>query len=351
VLPMSKGRWVTEPSWPSPNVHERVLHLNAEGLAERKKRSVVLDHRTPETVGAAAGSWCPYGLGGSSPDLATDQREDDSRSLSFDGAPLAERVEILGAPVVRLRLAIDRPQGMVAVRLNDVAPDGRSLRVNYGLLNLSHRKGHEKPKAMKPGAMTEVEVRLNDCAHAFKAGHRIRVAISTVYWPLAFPAPEAVTMSLATGRSTLVLPVRPPREEDARVPDFPPPEMAPLPETTVAVPGTGTRTMERDLATGEQVVRIVEDGGRWYTSAIDMWAEDGARVELGIVEGDPTSARATWRWHSRRQRGHWDVTTRTQMTVTVSSEAFHIATDLEAFEGDRRIFARKWNHEVPRDHL
>ena len=350
-LAMSKGRWVTEPAWPSANIGERLYHLNSDGLSEKKRRSVMLEHSTPLTMGAASGVWCPYGLGGSSPDLATDQREDDARSLSFDSPPLEERLEVLGAPVVTLRLAIDKPQGMVAVRLNDVAPDGSSLRVSYGLLNLSHRKSHETPRAMKPGAMVDVEVRLNDLAHAFPAGHRIRVAVSTSYWPIAWPSPEAVTMTLASGRSTLALPVRPPRAEDAHVPAFEEPEMAPLPEMEVVVPGRGTRHVERDMASGEQIVRVVEDAGVYRLPGLGLTLADGASVELGIVEGDPASARGTWRWHSRRTRGDWDVTTTSQMTVTVSKEAFHIATDLEAFEGDRRIFARRWNHDVKRDHL
>ena len=134
-------------------------------------------------MGAGGGVWCPYGLGGSSPDLPVDQREDDAKSLCFDGAPLESRLEILGAPEVVLRLAIDKPQGMVVARLNDVAPDGASARVTYGMLNLSQRDDREHTEAMTPGEEVEVRVRLNDCAHAFPAGHRLRIALSTSYFP------------------------------------------------------------------------------------------------------------------------------------------------------------------------
>jgi uncharacterized protein len=51
----------------------------------------------------------------------TDQREDDGGSLVFVTDPLTERTEILGAPQLHLRLP-DKPQALVAVRLNDVAP-------------------------------------------------------------------------------------------------------------------------------------------------------------------------------------------------------------------------------------
>ena len=205
VLPESKGRWVTEPDWPAPDIAGRTLHLNADGLGDEAAGERVLTHRSPETVGAGGGVWCPYGLGGSSPDLPVDQREDDAKSLCFDGAPLESRLEILGAPEVVLRLAIDKPQGMVVARLNDVAPDGASARVTYGMLNLSQRDDWEHTEAMTPGEEVEVRVRLNDCAHAFPAGHRLRIALSTSYFPVAWTAPEPFALSLRTGASTLAL--------------------------------------------------------------------------------------------------------------------------------------------------
>ena len=53
------------------------------------------------------------------PDLVApvDQRPDDSLSLCFDSPPLAENLPILGAPVVDLLVAADRPNALVSVRL------------------------------------------------------------------------------------------------------------------------------------------------------------------------------------------------------------------------------------------
>ena len=127
--------------------------------------------------------------------------------------------------------------------------------------------------------------------------------------------------------------------------------MAPLPETTTLVPAEGTRHVERNVATGEQVTRLVEDGGVYRLEAIDLECADGGRAEFRIVEGDPASARATWRWWSRRKRGDWQVAVEAKMKVALSRQSFHIESDLEAFEGEQRVFSRSWNHEVPRDHL
>ncbi|MBT6206299.1 MAG: CocE/NonD family hydrolase, partial [Rhodospirillaceae bacterium] len=174
MLKMTQGRWVDEAIWPSPNVGSRSWALMSDGNAPRTVKP-------RQSVGVAAGNWCPYGLGGSSPDLAIDQSEDDGRSLVFETEPLDERFEFMGQPVVKLKLSIDKPQGFIAVRLVDVAPDETAARVTYQIYNLTHRDDHEDITDMPVDQPVDVEVLLNDMAWSFPAGHRIRVSVSTSY--------------------------------------------------------------------------------------------------------------------------------------------------------------------------
>jgi hypothetical protein len=327
--------------------------LNADGLSVDAGAETVLSHLSPQTLGVAGGVWCAYGLGGASPDLPIDQREDDARSLCFDGELLETPIEVMGAPVVRLKLAIDRPQGLVVVRLNDIHPDGAAQRVSFGVLNLSHRHDHETPEAMTPGTFEEIEVQLNDLAHAFRPGHRIRIAISTSYWPMVWPSAEPVTLSVAAGVSSLGLPVRTARADDTDVAAFAPPQMAPLTEIRQIEAGAGTRVVERDLASGEQLVRVVEVGGRWHLVPADVDCADGVVWEARIQDDDPLSATATYSWHSNRRRpgGDYDVAMTSKMTITASAESFFIAADLDAYEGSTKIFSRRWDEEIPRDNV
>ncbi len=129
------------------------------------------------------------------------QRGDDGCSLTFDSEPLRERMEILGAPAATLKVAAAQPVAFTAIRLNDVSPDGAAAQVTYGLLNLTHRDGHEHPEPLKPGKRYLVRVTMNDVAHAFPAGHKVRLAISTCYWPMAWPAPRTHDESLFIGES------------------------------------------------------------------------------------------------------------------------------------------------------
>ncbi len=82
------GRWVAEPSWPSPNIKPRTYYLNAGGsLDDRAAAEARIDGLTPQSLGENCGAWCGFGIG---PEKPTDQRTDDGRSICFDSEPLDE---------------------------------------------------------------------------------------------------------------------------------------------------------------------------------------------------------------------------------------------------------------------
>src|SRR5205823_3140544 len=152
--------------------------------------------------------WCGEGADADDPD---DQRRDDGESLCFTSAPLDDDLALLGFPKVTLELASDRPLAVVCVRLCEVFGDGASKLATRGVLNLTHRNGHEHPEPLEPGRMISVGVELDATGHVFAAGNSIRVAVSPTYWPWLWPSPQPVTLRLRTGEgSTLVLPEIPP---------------------------------------------------------------------------------------------------------------------------------------------
>lgn len=161
------GRWVGEPSWPSPNVRvvDHPLERNRIGQPDEEVEPAELTLRSPLSVGQYGGKWCSYNA---PPDLPYDQREEDGGSLVFDTDALTEPFEILGAPVVNLDFEVDQPVAMLAARLSDVAPNGQATRVTYGLLNLTHRDSHETPAPLEPGKRYTAAVQLNgvaQCSH------------------------------------------------------------------------------------------------------------------------------------------------------------------------------------------
>ena len=340
------GRWIAEASWPSPKIGQRRWHLNAFNLGDHAEAEQVLTHASPLTTGEAAGEWCPYGY---QAEMPGDQREDDGNSLSFDSDVLGERIEFLGAPVLTLDLAADRAVAQIAVRLNDIAPDGASTRITYGVLNLTHRDSHEHPEALVPGRRYRVRVQLNDVGYAVPPGHRLRAAISTAYWPLVWPAPEPVTLTLFTGASTLDLPVRGPREEDARLRPFDPPEAAAAQPRTERRPYARSRRHSRDMITGEHVVDAVKDRGKIHLTDIDLEYAGGGTERYSIQQRDPLSAKAYSRYSITHGRGDWQVAIETDTTVTATKDAFLVTAKLEAYESGVRVFSRTWDTTIKRE--
>ena len=330
------GRWVAEPSWPSPNVDSRTWELPLDG--PRHLLGV-------QSCGTEAGAWTAEGQ---SADLAGDQRPDDALSLTFDSEPLPEPLEILGLPQVTLELASDRPCALVAVRLCDVAPDGTSALVTRGLLNLTHREGHDRVALLEPGRRYEVTVPLDVMAYSLPAGHRLRVAVSPTYWPWAWPSPEPVTLTLFSGR--IALPERSPSAEDDNLPEFGPPEHSPKLELEEVEGSAEGRTIRRELATG--LVEQVFDwdlGGSVRFVDIDLSSADTSHTVFAVREDDPLSAEVRFHATSSMGRGDWSTRSDVRSAMTSDAEAFHVSTTLQVTEGDATVFERAWTHRFPRD--
>ncbi|GLU48508.1 CocE/NonD family hydrolase [Nocardiopsis ansamitocini] len=346
------GRWVGEPSWPSPHVSTERRLLGAGVLAEPEQEVVPAERtvQSPLSVGQFAGKWCSYNA---PPDLPYDQREEDGGSMVFDSEPLAEPHEILGAPALDLELAVNRPVAMVAVRLSDVSPDGKATRVSYGLLNLTHAEGHEEPRELEPGRRYRVSVPLNGVAHAFPAGHRMRVSISTSYWPLAWPPPEPVLMRVFLGESTaLSLPTRATAADDDVAPvPFDEPEGTEPISTTQLLPGEQRWGVSRDLVDYGASLDVVKDLGTVRFEDIDLEVERRSEEHYGWVGDDFDSVRGETVWTMGFSRGDWSARTLTRTVLTSTPTEFRLHATLDAFEGDERVFARDYTTAIPRDHV
>ncbi|MFJ4879287.1 CocE/NonD family hydrolase [Streptomyces sp. NPDC088745] len=346
------GRWVGEPSWPSPHITpvSRALlrhRIAATGPAPTAGEPMTV--QSPLSVGQFAGKWASYNA---PPDLPYDQREEDGGSLVFDTEPLTEPVEILGSPSVELDLTVSEPVATVAARISDVAPDGSATRVTYGVLNLTHRAGTGEPELLEPGRRYRATVQLNGVAQAFPPGHRIRLSLSTSYWPLVWPAPRPARLSVYEGTSTLTLPVRPTAEPD-ELPQQPfgePEGCPPLASTQVTAPEERWE-VRRDLIGYRSALEIVKDRGTVRID--DIGLDTGLRAEerYTATADDFTSVAGETAWTMRFTRDDWDVRVETRTRMRCSEEEFHVDATLDGYEGGRRVFSRTWNETVPRDAL
>jgi hypothetical protein len=345
------GRWVAEDHWPSERITPHTLQLDVGYLGNDVTVTRELSFCSPQTTGLRAGEWCAFGVDGEMP---PDQRPDDGGSLVFDSDPIEEDMELLGAPVLEVEISSDLPVAMLAARLCDVAPDGSSLRVSYGLLNLCHRDSHEFPEPLEPDRPYRVSLQLNDLAHVFRAGHRVRLALSSSYWPIAWPSPDWATLTVSTNISTLTLPVRLPRAEDAALPEFEEPDAAPGTPHTKLRRAPMRRSIEIDLTTNEMVYTLRSDGGELEGAALARIEEIDLEVgyvvtkRYRILENDPLSAQTELIQQSRFKRGDWQIRVECQSTLRSTHDMFQFDCRVEAFESEESVRRREFVQTIPR---
>lgn len=116
-----------------------------------------------------------------------DTSADDHRSLAFQTDSLDTPVEFTGTGAVDLQVEATTPDPYLVVRVLDVAPDGTSTLVTHGELWAIRRHGLDTTEPLTPGEAYDITVPLKPKSHVFEAGHRIRLAVSTAYFPLNLP--------------------------------------------------------------------------------------------------------------------------------------------------------------------
>jgi predicted acyl esterase len=345
------GRWVAEQRWPSPHVETRRLMLNADTLDSTAAAEVTVEIASPQTTGIGAGEAGSFALPG---DIPGDASLDAFGSREFDGAPLPGRLEIVGRPELELELAADRPAALVTARLVDVAPDGAATVITRGYLNLTHRDGHDSPQPLQPGHRYRVRLRFHGIAYAVPAGHRLRVQLSSAYWPVVWPSPEPVRLKLQAGASALLLPVRQPQIADDAL--EPPPEAASATRSTVTILRKGRleRSVAIDQTSGAVTHRLFIDGGvfgDWGKFRLDeIGMEMGHVYEriYAIAPDNPCSARAEMTQSYEMGRGAWQTRVDAGAVMTSTLETFELEAWIEAYEGETKLCRRDWKHSFPR---
>jgi uncharacterized protein len=317
------GDWRDEPGWPLDRVVDDVRRL---GDGTRR-------HRVIPDTGIASWISCAGHLPWGQP---FDQLHDDAQSLTWEWP--ADDLEVLGHPRLQARVVVDAPVATLAVRLCDVAPDGRSSLVTRGVLNLTHRNGHERPKPMPVGEPVDVEVELEATSWTFVPGHRMRLAVAGTDWPNTVAPPSPVTLSLDLAGSALHLP----RVEGAS--PCPPPALVASADAP-AESGDVTWRVERDVL--RRTTTCVVDHGSTYdqegvtcTERYDGSVRVDTRSFAQRIEAT-AGFRLDWPQASVRSEA--------TLQVEATSTAYEVDLRLRCFDGDEIVADRRWQRVIDRD--
>ncbi|QKR99488.1 CocE/NonD family hydrolase [Sphingomonas sp. CL5.1] len=201
------GRWRDELAWPPTRARDVAMFLHDDGIlretppeADARPLSYDFDPADPvPTIGGAIASGAPVMFAG-----GYDQREtetlfgarhpgralaDRADVLVFETGPLARDVEVTGNVVAHLHVASSAVDTDFTIKLVDVYPPnpdyprGYALNLAHGILRARFRNSFEHPQPLEPGKVHALTVRAFPTSNLFRAGHRIRIEVSSSNFP------------------------------------------------------------------------------------------------------------------------------------------------------------------------
>ena len=201
------GDWHNAPDWPLPDTRYTPYYLHGDGtLSPDKPRTgasepsrFTFDPRNPvPTIGggisAVDDTMQPGGFDqrgragflGCQDTLPLNARPD---VLTFQTPPLDEALEVTGPVEMRLWASSSALDTDFTAKLIDVYPpsaehpDGLAINITDSIMRARYRNGYETPELLTPGQACEFVFSLYPTSNVFKAGHCVRLDVSSSNWP------------------------------------------------------------------------------------------------------------------------------------------------------------------------
>jgi hypothetical protein len=197
VFVMGANKWRTAENWPIPGTQFTEYYLHSGGAANTRYGNGWLTTQKPAAdespdryrydpanpVPSKGGHSCC--TADTAPVGPFDQSEIQNRAdvLVYTTQPLEKPVEVTGPITVTLYAASSAKDTDFTAKLTDVRPDGKAILLNNGILRASFRKSLEKPEPIEPGKIYAYDISIWPTSNLFKAGHRIRLEISSSNFP------------------------------------------------------------------------------------------------------------------------------------------------------------------------
>ncbi|MCC6306787.1 MAG: CocE/NonD family hydrolase [Rhodobacteraceae bacterium] len=182
-------RYASDPERPMPTVAATVSSLTQNlppfprmmrtGDPISLRESIVLQGAADQVTHAGVrGAEPPFGDLAARPDVVT-----------FTTAPFAEDFDLTGAPEVEIHLSSDAPDTDLFCMLQDLYPEsetwpaGYRMNLSESIFRVRYREGFERPVFLSTGVPVRVRFELYPTSNRFRAGHRLRLLISSSSFP------------------------------------------------------------------------------------------------------------------------------------------------------------------------
>ena len=136
--------------------------------------------------------------------------EDREDVLTFISPVLEQDMTTMGAIEAVLYASISQTDADFVVKVIDVGPDGEyEMLVRGDIIRGRYRNSLSEPEAFTPNKVEKVSLRMNDIAHTFMAGHRIKVQVQSSCFPLYDINPQQfIDISKATAKDFVPCDIR-----------------------------------------------------------------------------------------------------------------------------------------------
>jgi putative CocE/NonD family hydrolase len=190
IFVMGENKWRDEQEWPLARAKPTAYYLRSGGNANTLEGDGVLSTSEPaaeKADGYVYDPWDPVPTGaiGGYSRIPSDQRAVEQRRdvLVYTSEPLAADLEVTGPVALRLWVSSSAPDTDFTGKLVDVFPDGTARALTDGILRARYRDSKTAPKLLTPEQPAELTIDLGATSNLFRAGHRIRLEVSSSNFP------------------------------------------------------------------------------------------------------------------------------------------------------------------------
>ncbi|MDA0264105.1 MAG: CocE/NonD family hydrolase [Chloroflexi bacterium] len=196
IFVMGDDVWRDEQEWPLARAVETRYYIHSRGTANSKHGNGSLSTQAPDQEApdvflynpadpapTTGGALCcnPYFAANG----AYDQNEVEERPdvLVYSTPPLACDLEVTGPVKVTLWASTSATDTDFTAKLVDVCENGCARNLTDGIIRARYRDSMSSPTLLEPGRAYRYEIDLWATSNVFKAGHRIRLEISSSNFP------------------------------------------------------------------------------------------------------------------------------------------------------------------------
>jgi predicted acyl esterase len=183
---MGANEWRVASDWPVPEAQQMAFYLGSGGALTtepptRRSRPHRYIYKPGDPTPTVGGSILSYVYTPGSVDVAAVQNRPDV--LVYTTLRLEQDLDVVGPLRMILYASSSAVDTDFVARLTDVFPDGRAIQLQSGILRARYRNLDGEPELLEPGRIYRFEIDLWATANRFKAGHRLRVDISSADFP------------------------------------------------------------------------------------------------------------------------------------------------------------------------